>query len=95
MKKNANVQRPQLSELSLKDDGIILQLSCSKKLSVLLQGIASKRHGGFYCLNCLHSFATERKPESHKKVWENKDFCNVIMPSDTNALEFNQYQKSD
>ena len=27
---------------------------------------------------------------------ENKDFCNVIMPSeDTKILEFNQYQKSD
>ena len=27
---------------------------------------------------------------------ENKDFCNVIMPSeDTKILEFNQHQKSD
>ena len=27
---------------------------------------------------------------------KNKDFCNVIMPSeDTEVLEFNQYQKSD
>ena len=27
---------------------------------------------------------------------ENKDFCNIIMPSeDTKILEFNQYQKSD
>ena len=31
-----------------------------------------------------------------KKVCENKDFCNVIIPSqDTKILEFNQYQKSD
>ena len=29
----------------------------------------------------------------HKKVCENKDFCNVIVPSeDTEILEFNQYQ---
>ena len=30
-----------------------------------------------------------------KKVWKNKDFCNILMPSeDTNILEFNQYDKS-
>ena len=32
-----------------------------KKLSTLLRGIISKHHGDFYCLNCLHSFATEKK----------------------------------
>ena len=32
----------------------------------------------------------------HKKVWENKRFSNVIMPSeDTKKLEFNQYQNFD
>ena len=31
-----------------------------------------------------------------KEVCQNKDFCNVIMPSeDTKILEFNQHQKSD
>ena len=30
------------------------------------------------------------------KVFENKDFCNILMPSeDTQILELNQYQKSD
>ena len=49
-----------------------------------------------YCHNYLHSFATVETLESHKKACENKDFCNVIMPSeDTEILEFNQYQKSD
>ena len=47
-------------------------------------------------MNCLHSFRTKNKLESHKKLCENKDFCNVIMSSeDTKILEFNQYQKSD
>ena len=59
-----------------------MALSCSKKkLSILLTGITSKHHGDFCSLNCLHSFATENKRESHKKVSENKDFSNVIMPS--------------
>ena len=67
-----------------------------KKLSTLLRELTSKHHGGFYCLNCLPSFATETKVESHKNVWENKYFCNVIMCSEeTKILEFSQYQKSD
>ena len=67
-----------------------------KKLPTLLRGITPKNHSDFYCRNCLHSFSTESKCESHKKVCENKDFCHVVMPSeDTKTLEFNQYQKSD
>ena len=42
--------------------------------------LSAKHHGDFYCLNCLYFFATEKKLESHNKVCENKDFCNVIMP---------------
>ena len=62
-----------------------------KKLSTLLKRITSKHYGDFLCLNCLHSFRTKNKLESHKKVCNNKDFCNVIMPSeDTKILEFNQ-----
>ena len=49
-----------------------------------------------YCLNCLHSFATKKKLESHKNLCEKKYFYNAITPSeDTKILEFNQYQKSD
>ena len=67
-----------------------------KKLSALLRGITSKNNSDFYCLNCLHSFRTKDKLQSHKKVCENKDFCNIIMSSDdTKILEFNQCQKSD
>ena len=67
-----------------------------KTLPALLRRITAKHHGDFYCLSCLHSFATENKRECHKKVWENKDFCNVVMPCEnTKILEFNQYQKSD
>ena len=67
-----------------------------KKLLALLRGIIFRHHGDFYCLNCLHSFATENKREFLKNVCENRDFCNIVMPSeDTKILEFNQYQKSD
>ena len=41
-------------------------------------------------------FHNRKKLESHKKLCENKDFCNVIIPfEDAKILEFNQYQKSD
>ena len=67
-----------------------------KELSALLRGITSKNNSDFCCLNCLHSFRTKRKLELHKKVCENNNFLNVIMPSeDTKILEFNQYQESD
>ena len=67
-----------------------------KILSALLREVTPEHHGDFYCLNCLHSFATENKGESRKNVCENKNLCNFIMPSeDTNILEFNQYQQSD
>ena len=59
-----------------------------KNLSALLRRITFKHHGGFYCLNCLHSFAAENKRESHKKVCENTDFCNAVIPFiDTKILE--------
>ena len=68
-------------------NGEKFSLSYIKKLAALLRGITFKHHGDFYCLNCLHSFATEKKLELQKKVCENKDFCNVIMPSkDTKKL---------
>ena len=42
------------------------------------------------------AFRAKTKLESHKKVCRNKDFCNIIMPSEnTKISEFNQYQKSD
>ena len=70
-------------------------LSCIKKLSALLRGITSKHHDDF-CLNCLHSFSTEKNLVSHKKLRENKEFCKIIMLSeDTKILELVPHQKSD
>ena len=66
-----------------------------KRLSALLKGITSKHHGEFYSLSCLHFFATENKPESHKKLSENNGFCSIIITAeDTKIFEFIQYQKS-
>ena len=73
-----------------------MALSCSKKLSVLLRRITSKHLSDFCCLNCLHSFATEKTCESRKTVYKKKDVCKVVMPfENTKTLEFNQLQKLD
>ena len=70
-------------------------LAVKKKLA-LLRGLTSKNTGDFYCLDFLHSFGTKSKFYSHKRVCENKDFCNVIMLSkDTEILAFNQNKNSD
>lgn len=45
-----------------------------KTLSALSRGTTSKHDGGFYCLNCHHSFRTKYKSKSHKKVSKDKDF---------------------
>ena len=67
-----------------------------KKLPALLTELTSKSRHYFYCLNCLHFLATENKSKSHRKVCENKDFCNIVMLSeDIKILHFNQFQKFD
>ena len=43
--------------------GKIMALSCCKKAISIIR----RNNGDFYCLNCLRSFATEKKLESHKK----------------------------
>ena len=61
-----------------------------KNLSALLREVTSKNNDVFNFLNCLHQFRTTNKFKSHKKVCEDKDFCDVITPSeDTKILEFN------
>ena len=66
-----------------------------KNLSRLLRGITSNHDGDFYCLNCFHSHRTKNKLEAHKKKCENRDYCQVEMPTkDNNAIKYNQGEKS-
>ena len=73
-----------------------MALTCSNKISALLQKITLKNRGDFYYLNCLYSFRTENKIKSQEKVCTNKDFSGIVMPSrKDNVLEFKQYLESD
>ena len=69
---------------------------CSKKITYITTRNNLKHQVDFYCLNCLLSFATEKKDESHKNICQNKGFCNVLMPSeDTKILKVTESLKSD
>ena len=66
-----------------------------KNLSGLLRGIASNHKEDFYCLNCFHSYRTENKLETYKKICENHDYCHVEMPTkDNNITKCNHGEKS-
>ena len=65
------------------------------KLSALLKEITSNHDGDFYCLNCFHTYRTKNKLESHKKVYENHDYCRVVMLNEDNKiLKYNHGEKS-
>ena len=49
------------------------------RLSGLFHGITPKHNDNHYCMNCLHSFKTKNKLESHENVCKNQNNCNVKM----------------
>ena len=66
-----------------------------KNLPGLLREITSTHKEDFYCLNCFHSYRTRNKLESHKKICENHNYCNVEMPTkNNNIIKYNQGEKS-
>ena len=68
--------------------------SC-KNLSSSSQEIESKRNGDYYCVNCLHSFRTEKKLKTHKNVCKNHEYCYREMPEEgKHILKYNHIEKS-
>ena len=67
----------------LTEDGFNRLTRC---LSRLFRGITSNHDGGFYCLNCLHSFRTDNALKKHKRLCENNDYCSVEMPAKRNTI---------
>ena len=62
-----------------------------KSLSGFLTRITSKHKEDFHCLNCFHSYRTKNKLEAHKKIYDNRDYCRVEVPTkDNNAIKYNQ-----
>ena len=50
-----------------------------KGLSELPRGFTSNHDGDFYCLNCFHSYSTEKRLEKHEKECFNYDDCPLEM----------------
>ena len=70
-KSKYNKERENQVTLLMITDGKKMALSCSKKLSVLLRGVTSNHVGEFYCLNCFHSYSTDKNVKNiimHAKV---------------------------
>ena len=66
-----------------------------KSLSALFREITSNHDGDFYCLNCFHSYSTEKKVKKHKRVCNDHDYCYVEMPNEYNKIvKYNHGEKS-
>ena len=98
-----NTKKINITYLTQKRQIILLMISDSQKwhylvvknLSGFLRGITSNHKEDFYCLNCFHSYRTENKLESHKKICENHDYCHVEMPTkDNNIIKYKHGEKS-
>ena len=63
-------------------------------MSALFCKITSKHDGGFYYLNCLHSFRIENKLKKHENVCKNHDYCYIEMPKEDSILKYNHGDKS-
>ena len=101
--KKINIAYKSKSNLTHERQIILLMISHGQKwhyllvknLSGLLRGITSNHKEDFYCLNCFHSYRTENKLESHKKIYENHDYCYVEMPrKDNNIIKYKHGEKS-
>ena len=60
----------------------------TKSISVLFRDI-SKHNGDVYCSGCLHSFKSEKSLKNNKRLCNNHDYCEVVMPDDgRNTLQY-------
>ena len=54
----------------------------TKSLSRLMEGIASKSHGDFYCCGCFRSFCAESTLKNHVELCKYNDFCKIELPKE-------------
>ena len=60
LKSNHNFERENQVILLMITDSEKWHYLAVKSLSALLRGITSNHNGDFYCLNCFHSYSTEK-----------------------------------
>ena len=57
-----------------------------KRISGLLRGITSRHNGDFYCLNCFHSYTTEKKLRKLERICMDHDFRHQKIPDENNEI---------
>ena len=65
-----------------------------KSLPALFRGITSSNNGDFYCLNCFHSYRTLTKLKKHERVYNNYDYCRIVMPEEHGKIKYLPGEKS-
>ena len=88
-KSKHNLTREKQVILLMITDGEKWHYTAVKRLSGLLRGATSNNNGDFYCLNCFCSYRLKNKLDLHKKVCENRDYCQVEMPNKDNNMIVN------
>ena len=59
----------------------------TKSLSRLMEDIASKSHGDFYCYGCWHSFCTQSVLKNHVELCKYNDFCKIELPKEDKNIK--------
>ena len=64
-------------------------------ISELTKGITSNHNGDLVCLNCFHSYRTEKKLKKYERICKEHNFCNTKMSiENNNSLKYNSGEKS-
>ena len=80
--------------LMVTDDGERWHYLALRSLPALLRGISSSNNGGFYFLNCFHSYRTLNKLKKLGRVCNNNDYCHDMLEEGKNILKYHYGDKS-
>ena len=87
-------RKKQVIWLTITDDGKKWHYVAVRSLTTLLREITLNHHGGFYCLNCFHSYRTLNKLKKHERVCNNHDYCRIDMPEEHEKIKYLPGEKS-
>ena len=71
-KSKCNLERENKIILLIISDGEIWHYLTVRTLGALLNSVTSSHNGDSYCLNCFHSYRTEKTLKKHMNVCQDK-----------------------
>ena len=93
-KSKYNLKRKNQAILLMISDGENWHYLTVRSLSALFTGVTSNHNGDSYCMNCFHSYGTQKAFKKHMKVCEDKDYCYVEMPEGDASIKYHHGVKS-